>query len=164
MPRRRGHGPGRQNQELKTRCEAVNLDEDILLAPEKRNSCQPILLLNRLVSERPVFGRKYARFAGKLWTGDLASDSARSDSHLGIIPHAFVFPRVAARHHVELFVLFSKPHRRRYSCTALAEGGQADVFLAMNFSRDRHEDIVREVNRRASFARPKSSNFPALEI
>ncbi len=49
---------------------------------------------------------------------------------MGIIPDALVFPGVTASHHIELFVLFSEPDRRRYSGTALAEGGQADVFLA----------------------------------
>ncbi len=50
-------------QGLRTRSEAVDLNEDVLLAPEKGNSRQPILLLNCLVSARPVFGRKYARLA-----------------------------------------------------------------------------------------------------
>jgi hypothetical protein len=164
MRRPRGHGPRTPESGILRRSrEAVNLDEDILLAPEERNSRQPILLLDRLVSERPVCGRKYARFGGKIWTDDLASDSASSDSHVGVVPDALVFPRVAARHHIELFALFSKPDRRRYSCAALAKGGQADVFLAFNFWRDRHGDIVRDESTERSPRRQKRSSCSVSE-
>ena len=91
----------------------------------------------------PVFGRQDPSCGREAWAGDFASDRARSDSHLGIVPHAFVFPGVAASHHIELVVLFSKPDWG-YRGTTPAKRSETDVLLALNFARDRHGDIVRE--------------------
>jgi hypothetical protein len=126
------------------RREASNLDVDVLLAPEGGKPRQPVLLFDRRLSERPIVVRKYARRGRKFRTGDFASDGARSDSHLGMIPDALVFSRVAARLHIQLVIFFSKPDGRRDGRTAFAEGGEADVFLASNFARDGPRDIVRE--------------------
>jgi hypothetical protein len=127
------------------RREATDLDVDVLLAPEKRNSRQPVLLFDRLAGTWPVFGREYSRCGRELRTGNFASDGARRDSHLGIIPDALVLPGIAASHHVKFVVLFSKPHRSGYGGPALAKGGKANIFLALDFGRDRHRDIVREM-------------------
>src|SRR5580693_8370152 len=127
------------------RREATNLDVDVLLAPEKRNSRQPVLLFDRLAGPRPVIGREHRRCGHELRTGNFASDGARRDSHLGIIPDALVLPGIAASHHVKFVVLFSKPHRSGYGGPALAKGGKANIFLALDFGRDRHRDIVREI-------------------
>jgi hypothetical protein len=121
--------------------EAINLHVNILLVPEGK-SRQPVLLFDRSLSQRPISGREYARRGCELRTGDSASDGARSDSHLGIIPDAFVFPRVAACLHIQLVVPFSKPHGRRHSHTSFAEGGEADVFLTLKFARDGHGVLV----------------------
>ena len=94
----------RLNAGLQAGLEGVNLDKNILLAREKGKSCQPILLLNGFVSERPGFGRKHSCRDRELRASDLASDGARSDSHLGIVPDTLVFPRIAACHHIELVV------------------------------------------------------------
>src|SRR5580692_8872826 len=124
------------------RREAANLDVDVLLAPEKRNSRQPVLLFDRLAGPRPVFGRQYPRRGRELRTGNFASDGARRDSHLGIIPDALILPGIAASHHVKLVVLFSKPQRSGYGGPALAKASKASIFLALDFGRDRHRDIV----------------------
>src|SRR5580693_4222594 len=126
------------------RREATNLDVDVLLAPEKRNSRQPVLLFDRLAGPRPVIGREHRRCGHELRTGNFASDVARRDSHLGIIPDALVLAGIAASHHVKLLILFSKPHRSGYGGPALAKGGKANIFLAPDYGRDWHRDIVRE--------------------
>jgi hypothetical protein len=131
------------NAGLETWLEAVDLDEDVFLAPEDGKARQPILLLDRLMSGGPSFGRKYSCRRRVLRTGDFTSDGAGSDSHLGIIADALVFPRVAARHHVNLVIFLSKPDRRRDGRPTLAECDEADVFLPLNLWRDWHRDILR---------------------
>src|SRR5271154_4069531 len=108
---------------LRSGREAVNLDVDVFLAPEKVDSRQPILLLDCLASQRPVLGRQYPCRGGEVRTGDFASDGAGSDPYLGIIPEALEFPGVVAGHHIKLVVLFSKPDWRRHCGTTLAESG-----------------------------------------
>jgi len=128
------------------RRQACNLDEYILPAPEG-NSRQPVLLFDQSLSARPIFGRKQARRGRELRTGDLTAHGARCDSHLRIIPDALVFPGIAPRLYIQLVIFFSKPNRRRHRDTALAEGGETDVFLALNFARHGHHDIVRDQDR-----------------
>jgi hypothetical protein len=125
-------------------CQAIDLSVDVLLDPEKGDSRQPVLLFDRLAGAGPVFGREDPCLGCEIWAGDFASDGARCDSHLRIIPNALIFPGVAPSHYIKLVVLFSKPDGRRYGGTAFAKGGEADVFLALNFARDGHGDIVRE--------------------
>ena len=125
------------------RCEGIDLNVNVLLAPGGK-SRQPILFFDRLLDAWPLFGREYARCGRERRTGDFASDGASSDSHLGIIPNTFVFSGVAACLHIQLVVCFSKPHGGRNRYTSFAEGGEADVLLALNFARDGHRDIVRE--------------------
>ena len=134
-------------RDSRTRREAINLDVDVLLAPEEGNSRQPVLLLNRLTGARPVVRRQYPYRSRELRTSDLASYRARSDSHLWIVPDALVFPRVAARHHVKLVVsLLQTRPASATACTAFAECGQADIFLALNLGWDGHAGIVREID------------------
>lgn len=121
---------------------AVNLDVNVLFAPEG-NSRQPVLLLDCLASAGPVLWRKYARLAYEFGAGDFASYGARSDPHLGIVTDTLVFARVAPSHYVDFVTFLPEPDWRRYGDAALAEGGQAYVFLALNLKRDGHEDIVR---------------------
>src|SRR5271163_1770296 len=122
---------------------AVDLDVDVLLTPEEGNSRQPILIFDRLASAGPIFWREYACVGVEFGAGDLASHGARSNSHLAVIPYALVFARVAASHHVEFVVPFSKPHRRRHGDAALAKSHEADVVLTLNLAWDGHRDIVR---------------------
>jgi hypothetical protein len=132
--------------------EASILDKDVLATPEKGNSCQPILLLERFVGSGPCVGRKYSRHGRELRAGGFASYGAGSHSHPGIVPDALVLPRVAARHHVNLVIFFSKPDWGRHGGTASSQGRQADVFLAPNLQRDGH----------GPFYDPKSGGFPQL--
>jgi hypothetical protein len=125
-------GLGKLNTRLRAGREASNLNKDVFVAPEKGNSCQPILLLYRFVGSGPRVGRKYSRRGGCFRTGDFAADGAWSNLHLGIVPDALVLSGVAARHHVKFVVLFSKPDRRSHGGAAFSEGNQADVFLAPN--------------------------------
>ena len=124
--------------------EAVDLDVDVLLAPDEGDSRQPVLALEGFARARPVFSRQDPSRGHEIRPGDFASDGARSDLHQGIVPHALVFPGVAASHHVKLVVLFSKPDRGTYRGAVLANCGEADVFLALDFARDGHKDIVSE--------------------
>lgn len=156
------------------RREATDLDVHVLPAPEKRNSRQPVLLFDCLAGPRPIFGRQYPRRRRELRTGNFASDGARRDSHLGIIPDALVLPGIAASHHVKLVVLFSKPYRSGYGGPALANGVKANIFLALDYGRDRHRDIVREWDLRSlrlesvgsslHFRQPKSEFFHSRDV
>jgi len=65
-----------------------------------------------------------------------------------IIPDAFIFPGIAARHYINLVVRFSKPNRRGDGNAVFAEGRQTYVILALNLARDGHGYIVRDSNRR----------------
>jgi len=131
------------------RREACDLDVYVLLAPEG-NSRQPVLLFDQSLSARPIVGRKYARRGRELRPRDFAAHGARRDSHLRTIPDAFVLPRIAPRLYIKLVILLSKPNRRSDGDTALAEGGQTDIFLALNFAGDGHRNIVRDKNRSMS--------------
>jgi hypothetical protein len=130
---------------LRVRCEAIDLDVNVLLAPDEGNSRQPVFPLDRLAGAGPVFGREYARFSLEFRAGDLASNAARSDSHLGVVTDALVFARITPSHHVNLVIFFREPNRCRYRSTTLAEGHKADVILALNLAWNGHEDIVRAV-------------------
>jgi hypothetical protein len=130
------------------RCEAIDLDVDVLLAPDEGNSRQPVLLLDRLASAGPVFRSQYARSGLEFRADDFASYSARSDSHLGVVPDAFVFARIAPCHHVDFVIFFPEPDGRRHGDPAFAKSHKADVFLALNLAWNGHEDIVRAVEAR----------------
>jgi len=125
---------------LNLRREAVNLDVNVLLAPDEGNSRQPVLLFDRGAGAGPVLRKQDSCHRRELRAGDFASYRARCDPHLGIIQNTLVFPGVAPTHDIELIVQFSKPDRRRYRDPAFAEGGEANVFLLPNFARDGHGD------------------------
>ncbi len=59
-----------------------------------------------------------------------------------IIPDAFIFPGIAARHHVNLVLVPSKPNRRGNPDATLPERCEADVFLPFKFVGDSHPDIL----------------------
>jgi len=123
----------------------VDLNVNVLLAPDEGNSRQPVLLLDRLAGAGPRFGREYARSGLEFRAGDLTSDAARSDPHFGLVPDALVFARITPSHHVDLVVIFPEPDWCRYLSTTLAERHKADVILAFKLARDGHGDIVRAV-------------------
>ena len=61
-----------------------------------------------------------------------------------IIPDAFIFPGIVARHYINPVIRFSKPNWRGNRNAVFAEGRQAYVFLALNLMWDGHPDIVRD--------------------
>jgi hypothetical protein len=130
-------------ESLGMECKAVDLDVDVLLAPEEGNSGQPVFVFDRIASAGPIFRREYACVGVEFGAGDFASHGARSNLHFGVVPQALVFARVTASHHVEFVVPFSKPHRRRHGDAALAKSHEADVVLTLNLAWDGHRDIVR---------------------
>ncbi len=102
------------NEKLRAWGEAVDLNVNVLLAPEWK-SRQPVLPLDRLAGAGPVFRREYAGFGVEFRARDFASYSARSDSQLGTVPDALVFPRIVSSHYIELVVFFSEPDWRLHS-------------------------------------------------
>jgi predicted kinase len=58
------------------------------------------------------------------------------------IPDAFMFPGIAARHHVNLVLVRSKPNRRGNPDATLSEGCEAYVFLAVKLVGNSHADIL----------------------
>lgn len=125
------------------RRQAIDLDVDVLLAPEEGNSHQPILLFDGLASAGPVFWRQYTRFGVELRAGDFTPHGARSDPRLGVVPDTLVFPRIAPSHYIEFAVFFPEPDWRRHGGPGLAEGHEAEVFLSLNLVRNGHGDILR---------------------
>ncbi len=75
--------------------------------------------------------------------GDPSANGARGDPNFGVVSDAFVFAGVTAGHHVKLVIFFTEPDRSVDRTAILAERGKRYVFLALDFRRDRHEDIVR---------------------
>ena len=75
--------------------------------------------------------------------------------NLGIVADAFVFTGVAARHDIEFAIVFTKPDWSRYTSATLTEGGETNVFLAMDFGQDRvaHQGILPVI-----YKSPRSGN------
>ena len=71
--------------------------------------------------------------SGEFRSLDLATDGAWSDAHLRIVTDALAFSGIGARHHVELAVRLAKPYGGRHRDPGLAESGQGNVVLTMNF-------------------------------
>ena len=80
---------------------------------------------------------------------------ARRNLNLGIVADAFVFTGVAAGHDIESAIVFAKPDWSRYSGATLTEGSETNVFLAMDFGRDRvaHQGILPVI-----YKSPRSGN------
>ena len=71
------------------------------------------LATNELASPFPVSDSgRIASARRELGPGNLASNRARGNLDFGIVANAFVFARVAARHHVELAIFLREPDRR----------------------------------------------------
>ena len=64
-----------------------------------------------------------------------------------VIPDAFIFAGIAARHYINLVIRSSKPNRRGDGNAVFAEGRQTYVFLTLNLARDGHGHIVRDQHR-----------------
>jgi hypothetical protein len=73
----------------------------------------------------------------------LLAHGTRGDPNLGVVSDAFVFTRVTAGHHIKLVIFFAEPDRSVNRTAILAERAKRYVFLAPDFRRNRHSDIVR---------------------
>jgi hypothetical protein len=119
-----------------------DLQVNVIFAPESRNSGEPVFLLDGFSRGRPVLRRKNPRDSGEFGSGDPASHGAGCDLDLRVIPYAFVFSRIAAGHHVQLFILLAEPDRSGDCRAIFPKTDQADIFLAMNRGRNWHGIIV----------------------
>ncbi len=90
----------------------------------------------------PLFRRKHARGAVKLRPGNFAPHRTGRNFDSRTIADALVLASVIPRHHVKSPVLLCKPYRRVNGSAILPESRQRDVFLTLNFLRDRHERIL----------------------
>src|SRR5450631_2832445 len=118
-----------------------DFDVDVLLAP-KRQPGQPILAVDCFACPREVFFGKNACCGGELRASDFAPDRAWGDPYLGIVPKPFEFARIAASHYVELAVVFAEPHGSCDRHPGFAKSGERNVFMALDFGRNRHSSIV----------------------
>src|ERR1700694_44875 len=114
-------------------CPDFDFQIDVLLAPEERDSSQPILALDGFPGSRPVFRRKHADSCRKLWASDFSTYAARRDINFGVVSYSLVFAGVAAGHHIELVIFFAEPDRSVYRIAILAEAGKRHIFLALDF-------------------------------
>ena len=119
-----------------------DLQVSVVFAPESRNSGEPVFLLDGFSRGRPVFRGKNPRDGGKLGSGDPASHGAGRDLDLRVNPYAFVFPRIAAGHDIQLFIFLTEPDRGGDCRAILPKTDQADIFLSMNRGRNGHGIIV----------------------
>src|SRR5436190_5825321 len=104
---------------------------------------------------RPVFWRKDASGGRELLPLDFSPHRARRNLSLGIVADAFVLTGVVARHDIEFAIVFTKPDRSRYSGATLTKASETNVFLAMDFGRDRvaHQGILPVIHKS-----PRSGN------
>jgi hypothetical protein len=72
-------------------CEAINLQVDILLAPEG-NSSQPVFLFERSLSDGPIVAGEYASRGRKLRAGDFASNAQAAIRTWGLFRMRLYFP------------------------------------------------------------------------
>jgi hypothetical protein len=120
----------------------LDFEIDIFLAPQKRYPHQPIFSPEGVASAREVFARQEASRGRKFRSRDLAAHRTGSDSNLGIVADTLGFSGVAAGHDVEFAIGFPKPDWGGDRLTGFSEGGERNVFVALNFRRNGHRDIV----------------------
>jgi hypothetical protein len=107
----------------------ADLDIRIRPSPNPRYPRHPILSIDRLSAPGVFFRRKNARGGRELRTGHLASNRARSHRHFWIVANTFRLPHIAARHHVQLAIILTKPDRRRDAHAVFAKRLQRNIFL-----------------------------------
>ena len=90
----------------------------------------------------PLFRRKHPRGAVKLRSSNSAPHRTGRNLDPRTIADALVLARIIPRHHTKFPVVLCKPYRRVHGSAILAERRQRDVFLTLNFPRNRHERIL----------------------
>lgn len=98
--------------------------------PQKCYARQPVLAIDGLPRMAMFLRRQDPRHRVKLGSRNDSSDRAWSNPHPRIVADPLVLSHHGAGHHVELAVLFSKPHRRGNASAILAIGGQGNILLA----------------------------------
>jgi len=110
----------------------ADLKISIRSSPDQGDSRHPILSVDSVPCGPMFVRRQDACCRRKFRAGDFTAHVAWGNFDLGIVADALGFSRHAARHHVKLAVLFSKPHGCGDSNSCLSKGRQRDVFLVMN--------------------------------
>lgn len=98
--------------------------------------------MQRFPSLAPLFRWKHPRGAVKLRPSNFAPHRTGRNFDPRTITDALVFARIIPRHHAKFPVLLCKPYRLVNRSAILPESCQGDVFLTLNFPRDRHERIL----------------------
>lgn len=120
-----------------------NLEVGIGIAPQPRQTGEPIFCVNQLAGASVFFRSQDADGPSKFRAGDLPPHGARGDLDLGVVADALALAQFAVRHEIEFVPVFGKPNRRVDGNAALAEGREADVALALDFCGNGcHADIV----------------------
>jgi hypothetical protein len=110
----------------------TQLDVRIRSRPHQRNPRHPVLAVDRLSRPRMLLRRQDLRRCCELRAGDFSAYRTRRHAHLRIVADPLRLPHVAASHHVELAVLFTKPHRSGDAHAVLAKCRQRNVFLIVD--------------------------------
>jgi hypothetical protein len=121
-----------------------DLNVGVGVAPQERESSQPVFCVDQPADASELFGLHYANCSGEFRAVNFPADGARRNLDLRVVADALDFPQFTIRHEVEFVVVLGKPDGRVYCDAALSEGGEADVALAADFGGDgRHADIVK---------------------
>src|SRR5436190_8335271 len=83
-----------------------------IAAPNEWDARQPVLCIDKFSSTGEFFRLHQADPRGKLRPRDFPTDGRRSDPHFRIVADSLYLARFAVRHHIEMSVVFAKPHRR----------------------------------------------------
>jgi hypothetical protein len=122
----------------------TDLDISIGSPPHQRKPRQPILAIDRLPCPSLFFAWQNPRRRGEFRTSDFSSNRAQRNSYLRVIPNPLRLPHVTARHHIELAVFFSKPHRSCDTHSGFAKRCQGNIILTLNGRRNLawHKPII----------------------
>lgn len=117
-----------------------NCDLDICIGvtPQKRQTSEPVLGVDRATDAAVPIDGQNARRGRELRAGDLSPDGAGGDLDARVIAKAFDLAQLAVGHEIELAIVFGEPDRGVDRHSGFAEGGKRDVFLSVNFGGDWH--------------------------
>jgi len=121
-----------------------DLEVGVSVAPQKRDTGEPVFCVDRLADAGKLFGPQDADGSGEFGAGDFSADGAGGDLDLRVVADALVLSGLAARHEVEFVIVFGKPDGGGHGDATFSEGSEADVTLAVDFGGDGwHSDIVK---------------------
>ena len=117
-------------------------DISVGVGPKEGDAGEEVLGVDGAAGAGAIFRGEDASGGREFGAGDSSAHRAGSNSDLRVVADALRFAHFAASHDVKLAVLFGKPDRRVDGDTSLAEGGERDVALAVDFGGDGHADIL----------------------